>query len=591
MANSGNTRIYHLKAFRELRIVTPEKYTKFEEEDEEECVKVRLLPSGIGVGHKNEHNSSGSSGNVPSTAEIFGRELIIDKEYKFGCNQKFAIYTFTGCTIQIKGRTLQEYESGNNTMKEYLSLSKLAKKKKKIGPRVLITGNNSSGKSSVSLILLNYALKSGFKPIFIEADTKCTCDKVELNRGPGIMSSFVYDPMNRMKCALDYYFGYLDLNEDINLYYHLNECISSCVHLMLLNNLNCISSSGKTDAEQEGIYAAGFILNVPSEADHHVINNMIEIYGINIVIVIDNAFLHYSLKDQYGEETARRGADRGRAFAREGGSDYDREYNREYSREYNRDHDRDYRRDTWRDSWRDSRLDPRLDPRRDSLAEASRKPTALPAVSSADQQRNDNKDTDEPVRKVEIVGMPKYEGVIPSDNNRVRYCKNLWYYEYFTKDIIVTKNLHRKSHVISFKYSLTSFIKLDTNLAVPLSALPADARDIQRENVSVSLYNGNISNLTHCILGVSYSKDLHYVHLMNIAAFVHVQSVRLVESEVGEDTGRSEMGADAVQGNAAQGNADAQNDYLIEILCPLSVTTKNLPPYFVVPGNAKQMKF
>ncbi|KJP89584.1 hypothetical protein AK88_00795 [Plasmodium fragile] len=566
MANSGNTRIYHLKAFRELRIVTLEKYTKCEEEDDEECVKVRLLPSGSGVGHKSEHNSSGS---VSSTAEIFGRELIIDKEYKFGCNQKFAIYTFTGCTIQIKGRTLQEYESGNNTMKEYLSLSytldayrKLAKKKKKIGPRVLITGNNNSGKSSVSLILLNYALKSGFKPIFIEADTKCTCDKVELNRGPGIISSFVYDPMNRMKCALDYYFGYLDLNEDINLYYHLNECISSCVHLMLLNNLNYVSSSAKTDGEQEGIYAAGFILNVPSEADHHVINNLIEIYGINIVIVIDNAFLHYSLKDQYGDEASRRGTDRGRVLSREGGADFDRDYRRHYERDYDRDS------------------------RGDSLAEAHRTPSAVSGMPATEEAGDDNKHTEDPVRRVEIVGMPKYEGVIPSDNNRVRYCKNMWYYQYFTKDIIVTKNLYRKSHVISFKYSLTNFIKLDTNLAVPLSALPADARDIQRENVTVSLYNGNISNLTHCILGVSYSKDLHYVHLMNIAAFVHVQSVRMIEAEVGEDRDRCEKGAEE-----AQGNVDTQNDYLIEILCPLSVTTKNLPPYFVVPGNAKQMKF
>ncbi|CAA9990194.1 hypothetical protein, conserved in Apicomplexan species [Plasmodium knowlesi strain H] len=577
MANSGNTRIYHLKAFRELRIVTLEKYAKFEEENEEECVKVRLLPSGSGVGHKNDHNSSG---NFPSTAEIFGRELIIDKEYKFGCNQKFAIYTFTGCTIQIKGRTLQEYESGNSTMKEYLSLSytldayrKLAKKKKKIGPRVLITGNNNSGKSSVSLILLNYALKSGFKPIFIEADTKCTCDKVELNRGPGIMSAFVYDPMNRMKCALDYYFGYLDLNEDINLYYHLNECISSCVHLMLLNNLNSVSSSVKTDGQQEGIYAAGFILNVPSEADHHVINNLIEIYGINIVIVIDNAFLHYSLKDQYGDEASRRVADRGRSFAREGGSDYGRDYEGDYHH----------------DSRHDNRHDTRHDNRHDTLAEGNRKLNSLPA---ADEERKDNKDMDDPVRKVEIVGMPKYEGVIPSDNNRIRYCKNMWYYQYFTKDIIVTKNLYRRSHIISFKYSLTNFIKLDTNLAVPLSALPADARDIQRENVTVSLYNGNITNLTNCILGVSYSQNLNYVHLMNIAAFVHVQSVRLVELEVGEDREKSEKGADETQGNAdAQGSADTHKDYLIEILCPLCVTTKNLPPYFVVPGNAKQMKF
>lgn len=42
MENANNTRIYHLKMYRELRIVTLEKPLKNEEN--EECIKIRIFP-------------------------------------------------------------------------------------------------------------------------------------------------------------------------------------------------------------------------------------------------------------------------------------------------------------------------------------------------------------------------------------------------------------------------------------------------------------------------------------------------------------------------------------------------------------------
>lgn len=130
MENANNTRIYHLKMYRELRIVTLEKPLKNEEN--EECIKIRILPI------QGSNNNNDDKNTQMCVAEIFGKELVIDKDYYFGYNEKFSIYTFTGCIIQIKGKTLQEYESKNSTIKEYLSLSyvldayrNLAKKKKK----------------------------------------------------------------------------------------------------------------------------------------------------------------------------------------------------------------------------------------------------------------------------------------------------------------------------------------------------------------------------------------------------------------------------------------------------------------------------
>ncbi|SCA48596.1 clp1-related protein, putative [Plasmodium ovale] len=595
MASTGNTRIYHLRAYRELRIVTLEKTSsKFEEK--EECIKIRILSN---------HALNKNEKNTPCTAEIFGKELIVDKDYHFGFNEKFSIYTFTGCVIQIKGKTLQEYESKNSTLKDYLSLSyildayrKLAKKKKTVGPRILITGNNNSGKSSVSMLLLNYALKSGFKPIYIETDTKCSCDKKELNKGPGIMSCFVYDNFSTIKFNLDYFFGYLDINEDINLYYHLNECISACIHLMLLNNMNHHTSNFKNNTDQEIIYSSGFILNVPSEADNKVIHSLIEIYNINIVVVIDNSFLHYSLKEKY--YNLEKETDSIEKVKWGGGMRTDKTDMNGIHHETSDGYFYKHENGNNPLSCAGERIATSVPIKRSNSSTGNVAGNGVVCgvgncesnnTKADDRMGCDNADTcdnrthEGPKersngRRIEIVGMPKYEGVIPSDSNRLRYCRNLWFYNYFSKDISINNTTYKKSHILTIKYSSTKFVKLDTKLAVPLSALPADCRNIKRETVSVSLYNGNIKYLSNCILGVSYSKDFHYVHLMNIAAFVHVQNVKEIETE-GNITNEEKKDK----------NLDAQNDYLIEMLCPISITARNIPPYFVIPGNLKQIKF
>ena len=38
------------------------------------------------------------------------------------------------------------------------------------GPRVFITGNAQSGKTSISKILVNYSVKLGWTPIYVDLD-------------------------------------------------------------------------------------------------------------------------------------------------------------------------------------------------------------------------------------------------------------------------------------------------------------------------------------------------------------------------------------------------------------------------------------
>uniref|UniRef100_A0A8C9H558 Uncharacterized protein n=1 Tax=Piliocolobus tephrosceles TaxID=591936 RepID=A0A8C9H558_9PRIM len=551
MVSAANTRIYHLKAYRELRIVTLDKPSNFEESDES-VVKIRILPNQSI--NKNEKSTNCS-------AEIFGKELIVDKDYYFGYNEKFAIFTFTGCVIQIKGTTLQEYENQNNSIKEFLSLCyvldayrMLAKKKKTIGPRVLITGNNNAGKSTIAMLLLNYALKSNFKPIYIETDTKCTCDKITLNKGPGIISGFVYDNL-KTTYSIDYLFGYSNIHEDIKLYYHINECISSCIYLMMLNNLSYQSSNFKNTTDHEILYPSGFILNVPSEADTDIIHNLIEIYNINIVIVIDNSFLYHSLKEYYNStylldvvnETIEQKNNKTieQNMHNTGTSNY---YDNNYGKYYNSINNSNYNlNDTEHFSYipySSKNIESSNSIYSKNNNSINNNPTNIGnstynnnnSYSSSSSSGNNiynnvNEKKDVKKKNIEILGMPKFDGVIPSDTSRLRYCRNLWYNNYFKKNIIVNNTPYKKTHLLTFRYSSTTFVKLDSNLAVPLSALPCDFKNIKRDVILVSIYNENIKKLTNCVLGVSYSKDIQYVHLMNMAAFVHIQSIREIEKQ------------------------------------------------------------
>ena len=45
-----------------------------------------------------------------------------------------------------------------------------AMQEKRIGPRVLITGSRASGKTTLSKLLCNYALKLGWQPILADID-------------------------------------------------------------------------------------------------------------------------------------------------------------------------------------------------------------------------------------------------------------------------------------------------------------------------------------------------------------------------------------------------------------------------------------
>mmetsp|Transcript_45536 Transcript_45536/g.33294 ORF Transcript_45536/g.33294 Transcript_45536/m.33294 type:complete len:196 (-) Transcript_45536:862-1449(-) len=117
---------------------------------------------------------------VQGTAEVFGKELPLKELVFFHRGEKVAIHTWNheGATLQFSG--LCEFYVSSVTptpMAQYLNLHATANimrnqalKFRELGPRILVTGQSQSGKSTLCKILVNYALKLGWTPILCDLD-------------------------------------------------------------------------------------------------------------------------------------------------------------------------------------------------------------------------------------------------------------------------------------------------------------------------------------------------------------------------------------------------------------------------------------
>ncbi|TIC33855.1 hypothetical protein E3Q10_00581 [Wallemia mellicola] len=140
---------------------------------------------------------------INGRAELNGFELSLDKWTTLKDELKCSIYTWIGCTLEIKGQSLVEYISNETPLISYLNLH-LAFEQQRIkarttnkeytpspekpnerlpgyvnsidqsssGYRVMVIGQEDSGKSTLSKTLLNYTARTGkgWTPILVNLD-------------------------------------------------------------------------------------------------------------------------------------------------------------------------------------------------------------------------------------------------------------------------------------------------------------------------------------------------------------------------------------------------------------------------------------
>ncbi|XP_050294853.1 protein CLP1 homolog [Anthonomus grandis grandis] len=170
-------------------------------------------------------------------AEIFGTELVKGKTYEFTAGAKVAVFTWQGCTIEVKGKTDVIYTAKETPMVVYSNchaaleiMRSESEKDNKRGPIAMVVGPTDVGKSTLCRILLNYGVRMGRRPIFVDLDVGQ--GKVTI---PGCVGALVIerpasiDEGFSQEAPLVYNFGHKSPSDNFKLYKKIVNQLASTV--------------------------------------------------------------------------------------------------------------------------------------------------------------------------------------------------------------------------------------------------------------------------------------------------------------------------------------------------------------------------
>ncbi|KAL9128688.1 MAG: hypothetical protein Q9217_002681 [Psora testacea] len=238
---------------------------------------------------------------LSGTAELFGTELAIKQPYIF-CGTKAAIYTWHGCRIEVLGKCEVEYVAEETPMISYANLHFAldrirdeAPSSGKDGPRVLVVGPESAGKTTLVKLLTAYATRAGRQPVAVNLDIKESMLSV-----PGSLSAATFtsildveegwgsSPTNGptsvpVKLPLVYYLG-LESPEDNAAVFR------PVVSRLALSVMSRLQDDG--EAKQ-----AGCIIDTPGvicqgKNDYELLQHIISEFLVNIIVVLGSERLY-----------------------------------------------------------------------------------------------------------------------------------------------------------------------------------------------------------------------------------------------------------------------------------------------------------
>jgi len=234
---------------------------------------------------------------VRGKAEIFGTELPPGKSCSFLSGAKVAVYTWHGCTIKLKGNTEGTYVAKETPMVMYLNthacLERLRKQadeglnkgEEKRGPVTMIVGPTDVGKSTICRILLNYAVRMGRRPLFVDLDIgqgaiaiPGTIGAVLVERTASIDEGF------SQEAPLVYNFGHIAPNSNMTLYNILVSRMAQTVQEKIVSNRK-VAASGVF------INTCGWVKGDGYRSLTHVAQS----FEVDIIIVLDQERLYNEL--------------------------------------------------------------------------------------------------------------------------------------------------------------------------------------------------------------------------------------------------------------------------------------------------------
>ncbi|KAG8167884.1 hypothetical protein KVR01_003573 [Diaporthe batatas] len=270
------------------------------------------------------HNNTVAVRLVSGTAERDGTELALNVTYKFrGIKSK--ILTWRGCELDIEpsgefDEYLAEYAGPDETPEvSYLNLHflldglrKEARARSATGPRVLIAGAPSVGKTSLARTLAALAVKSGAQPVVANMDPHEGMLSL-----PGTLTAAVYATIMDLdgegtngwggtptsgpsgvpvKLPIAQYYGRQDATDDIQLYKELVSKLAGAATARMSGDGD-VKSSGMI-IDTPGIEFSGQIEPGTLDALTHVIDE----FSVNIVVVLGSPKIHTELQKRFARE-------------------------------------------------------------------------------------------------------------------------------------------------------------------------------------------------------------------------------------------------------------------------------------------------
>ncbi|XP_076041049.1 protein CLP1 homolog [Oratosquilla oratoria] len=231
-------------------------------------------------------------------AEVFGTELAPNKVYTFHSGAKIAVFTWHGCTLKLKGNTEGTYIAKETPMVTYLNthscLERLRKQNDERisndenyvrGPVAMIVGPQDVGKSTLCRILLNYGVRMGRRPVYVDLD--CGQGAIAV---PGTIGALLVeraasvDEGFSQEAPIVYNFGHISPQENMTLYNILVSRMAATVH-------NKMGVNRKVAASGVIINTCGWVKGDGYKSLTHVAQS----FEVDVIIVLDQERLYNEL--------------------------------------------------------------------------------------------------------------------------------------------------------------------------------------------------------------------------------------------------------------------------------------------------------
>lgn len=238
---------------------------------------------------------------------MFGVELALKQVYTF-TGTKGAIFTWTGCQIEVTGNAESEYigeetEYAVEWLNVYGMLETLRTQNQSDGPRVLVVGPDAVGKTSLVRSLAAWQARTGQIPTVLNLDpregllappgslTAVTVDsQMEVDSGYGI-APLSGPTLSPVRTPLIYHFPYQSPTEKPDVY----KAVITRMALSVMNKLE-----HDITAKRSGIIVdTPGSLNDP-KSNYDLIAHAVSELSINVVLTIGSERLSSDLSRRFG---------------------------------------------------------------------------------------------------------------------------------------------------------------------------------------------------------------------------------------------------------------------------------------------------